>query len=394
MWQRAPLRVGLRTERVDRRRCNFLDMQTVLGILVPLLTFALFGAALVFVANRLIATFGLARARLFRRAWVAAYVLLAVAVLAGATSASPVLGAAYWAGGVALVLMVYLTLAFLVAWLVERAWRVPRRTSGIAALAVAGAATAYGVVHARSFTVDEVEIALPGLARPVTIMHLSDVHVGHHRGRAYLQRVVDETNRRAPDLVAITGDLLDAEVALAPGVLAPLAELRAPVFYVGGNHEQDVDQPRAQRAVAGHGVRVLRNEVAESHGLQIVGLRYMKPDAQTFDAHPSHEKETFASALPKLPVRPDVPAVLLHHSPVGARYAVARGIDLMLAGHTHAGQVFPATLVARLQFPFDVGLHAFETMQVFVSPGVGTFLAPLRVGTTNTITLVRLVPAA
>lgn len=368
-------------------------MKLVLGIGVPILIFAVVVAATVFVANRLIASFDIRRARTFQGAWVAGYVAMAFAVIAGATSASAVLGAAYWVGGVALVVLVYLTLAFLLAWLVDRVRPVPKRWSGIAAVAVAGVATVYGVVHARSFEVAEVQVALPGLTRPVTIMHLSDVHVGHHRGRDYLQRVVDETNRRSPDFVAITGDLLDAERALAPGELAPLAAFRAPVFYVGGNHEKDVDQARAEQAVAAQGVRVMRNEVVDTHGLQLVGLRYMKPDNATFDMHPSNDTETFASALPKLDVRAGDPAVLLHHSPVGAKYAAARGIDLMLAGHTHAGQVFPATFIAALQFPFDVGLHAFGDMQVLVSQGVGTFMSPLRVGTTNTITLVRLVPS-
>jgi predicted MPP superfamily phosphohydrolase len=64
----------------------------------------------------------------------------------------------------------------------------------------------------------------------------------------------------------------------------------------------------------------------------------------------------------------------------------------MLAGHTQATQVFPATLITALLFPFTKGLYGFEGMHVHISPGVGTFLAPLRVGTTNTITLIRLVP--
>lgn len=368
-------------------------MNVVLGIGIPVLVLALLALAVRFVADRLAATVGIGPTHRFRFRLAAIVTAAAVAVVAGATSGHPVVGRLYWAGGVVFMLLLYLTLAFLLVRLVETAWPVRKAWSGTVALVAAAATTAAGVAQARSFRVREVEIAPPGLQARVTVMHLSDVHVGNHRGRDYLQRIVDSTNARAPDLVVITGDLLDAASAFAPGVLDPLVGFRAPVFYVGGNHEQEVDHGRAEQAVADRGVRVLRNEVVETHGLQLVGLRYMRPDPETLDLHPSNERATFKSVLPTLPVAADVPAVLLHHSPVGARYAAARGIDLMLAGHTHAGQVFPVTLIAALIFPVNRGLHVRDGLQIHVSPGTGTFLAPLRVGTSNEIDLLHLVPA-
>ena len=75
-------------------------------------------------------------------------------------------------------------------------------------------------------------------------MHLSDIHVGHHRGRTYLEKIVEETNQRKPDLVLITGDLIDSEAAFFAGALEPLARFSVPVYYVGGNHEKYVDVER------------------------------------------------------------------------------------------------------------------------------------------------------
>ena len=70
---------------------------------------------------------------------------------------------------------------------------------------------------------------------------LSDVHLGHHRGRSYLEEIVSRTNRYRPDIVLISGDLVDSEAALLPGVLSPLSQLDAPAYFVGGNHEDYID---------------------------------------------------------------------------------------------------------------------------------------------------------
>jgi uncharacterized protein len=224
-------------------------------------------------------------------------------------------------------------------------------------------------------------------------MQISDVHLGHHRGRTYLARIVEETNRRRPDLVLITGDFIDSAAALEPGVLEPLADLAAPAYFVGGNHEKYVHPQRTFELVARHGVRVLHNEVVETHGLQLVGLDYMNADEDTFDMHPSDDHRTVKSVVAGLAMRSDRPSVLMHHSPVGARYVAARSIDLMVSGHTHAGQVFPFTLFAGLFFPFKSGLHHEGATTVFVSQGAGSFMTRVRLGTSNELNLLRLKPA-
>ena len=231
----------------------------------------------------------------------------------------------------------------------------------------------------------ETDIALPGLDRDVVAMQLSDIHVGHHRGRNYLEKIVDETNQRKPDIVLITGDLIDSESAFLPGELEPLTRFSAPVYYVGGNHEKYVDAERAFALVKKYGVNVLRNQVTETHGLQLVGLDYMNADADRFDLHPSDDPRTIQSVLPSLHLKDGVPSVLLHHSPAGAEYAAANGIDLIIAGHTHGGQFFAGTLVATAVFPFTHGLYHRGDLQVFVSQGVGTYMSRVRLGTSKRV---------
>jgi predicted MPP superfamily phosphohydrolase len=223
-------------------------------------------------------------------------------------------------------------------------------------------------------------------------MHISDVHLGHHRGRDYLTAIVKETNKRNPDLVLITGDLVDAEPALLPGVLAPLSEFKAPVYFVEGNHEKYLGAERTLKLIEEQNVRIMHNEVIETHGIQLIGFDYMNADEDTFDMHPSDHTGTVKSVLAELPLKKDVPSVLMIHSPVGSQYADAAGINLMLAGHTHGGQIFPFSLLSKLGFPLHSGLYRPGNTKVFVSNGAGTFMMRIRLGTFNEINLLRLLP--
>ena len=365
-------------------------MNTVLRVGV-LLLFALtvFGSAW-YTAFRLRTTFGLQRPWLWRVLVLAALVGSFMLMVHATKSPAVVAGLSYVLGGYLFAGYVFLTLAFVFLHIIERAWYLPKARVGAAALLLAAGATLVGGLWANNFSVVETEIALPGLGRDVIAMQLSDIHVGHHRGRKYLERIVEVTNQRQPDIVLITGDLIDSEAAFLPGELEPLAHFSAPVFYVGGNHEIYVDAERTFASVKQYGVKALRSQVVETHGLQLVGLDYMNADEGAFDLHPSDDSRTIKSVLASLHLKDAMPSVLLHHSPAGAQYAAAHGIDLMIAGHTHGGQFFPGTLVAMAIFPFTHGLYHRGPLQVFVSQGAGTYLSRVRLGTSNELNILRL----
>src|SRR5262249_12310786 len=151
---------------------------------------------------------------------------------------------------------------------------------------------------------------LPGLSKEVNVMHISDVHLGHHNSRDYLSKIAMETNRRKPDMVLINGDLADSNAALLPGILDPLSGFHAPIYYVAGNHEKYIDNERALEQIRQQGVRVLQNEVVETHGLQLVGLDYMNADENTFDMHASNHSQTIKSTLSDLSLKKNTPTVL------------------------------------------------------------------------------------
>jgi uncharacterized protein len=361
------------------------------GVLL-LFAVAVFGSAW-YVAFRLRTTFALEREWLLRILVMATLVASFISMERATKSADVVAGLSYVVGGYLFAGYVFLTLAFGCLQVIERAWRIPNARVGAAALLLAAGATLVGGLWANGFSVVETEIVLPGLDRDVVAMQLSDIHLGHHRGRAYLEKIVEETNRRRPDIVLITGDLIDSQAAFVPGELDPLARFSAPVYYVGGNHEKYVGAERAFALVKTYGVNVLRGQVVETHGLQLVGLDYMNADEDAFDLHPSDDPRTIKSVLASLHMKGGMPSVLLQHSPVGARYAAAHGIDLMIAGHTHRGQFFPGTLIAMAVFPFTHGLYQRGPLQVFVSQGAGTFMSRVRLGTSNELNILRLRPA-
>ncbi|MGG0175848.1 metallophosphoesterase [Gottfriedia acidiceleris] len=295
-------------------------------------------------------------------------------------------------GGNILMYFAYLFILLIIFNIIQLIWSPPLVVSGITILTIALIVTAAGALIGSSFVVKESEVQIAGLQNELSVMHITDVHLGHHRGKDYLAEIVKETNERNPDLVLITGDLVDAETALHPGVLDPLSTFNAPVYFIEGNHEKYVGSDKVLKLIEQQGVRILHNEIIETHGIQIVGLDYMNADEKTFDMHPSDNTNTIKSVLANLSINKEIPSVLMHHSPVGAKYAAAAGIDLMLSGHTHAGQIFPFTLLSELIFPYNRGFHEHGKMKVFVSEGAGTYMMRGRLGSSNEINLLHLAP--
>jgi predicted MPP superfamily phosphohydrolase len=117
----------------------------------------------------------------------------------------------------------------------------------------------------------------------------------------------------------------------------------------------------------------------------------MSGDKNSFDPHRVNDL-TVEEELPKIARDPNKATILLHHSPVGLQYVTQGNIDVMLSGHTHGGQIWPFTIVAKFQFPLSPGVHKIENTWFLVSQGAGTFGPWMRLGTSNEMQVVRLVP--
>src|ERR1700676_2374494 len=213
---------------------------------------------------------------------------------------------------------------------------------------------------------------------------ISDLHLGHVRNGGFLRRIVGMVMREKPDIVFVAGDLYDGTAIDAARAAEPLRGLQAPLgaYFVAGNHEQFGDDTKYLRAISEAGVRVLNNEKVEADGLQIVGVPYR---------HATHD-EHFRSVLEGIGVDRERASVLLTHAPDRPGIAEGAGISLQLSGHTHVGQFYPWTWMARRIYrQFAYGLSRIRGMQVYTSSGAGTWGPPLRLGSNPEIVMIEFV---
>ena len=259
---------------------------------------------------------------------------------------------------------------------------------------VGGAAAAIGaggMANAlRGFDVKRVRIPLaklPPRASGYAIVQMSDVHVGPTIGKSFVEGVVRETNALEPDMVVITGDLVDGSVDELRALVAPLAGLRAKdgVYFVTGNHEYYSGADAWIAHLATLGVRVLRNERVDVRGLfDLAGV----DDASSGRMLPHHGQDVARATEGRDPSRA---LVLLAHQPKALRDAVPAGVDLQLSGHVHGGQMIPFNWLVRLDQPLVAGLHLVEKTWVYVSQGTGYWGPPMRVGSGAELTRIELV---
>lgn len=286
--------------------------------------------------------------------------------------------------------LLYLVLSVLFLDIINIVIKLSPKTIGLSALAITFLISGYGILNAWDIQVTQQEVVLTGLTKSIRAMHLSDIHIGHFRGNNFLKKIVDKTNKENVDVVFITGDLFDGKINLTREELLPFTRLKAPIYFVEGNHDRYTGVETIKQYLREINVNVLENEMANLGELQIIGLNHMRADGETFDIHAAGNHATIKSILEKLPIDKNKPTVLLHHSPDGIKYANLHGIDLYLAGHTHGGQLFPIKYLANLIFAYNKGMHDFKGTKLFVSQGTGTFGPPMRVGTKSEIAVITL----
>jgi predicted MPP superfamily phosphohydrolase len=227
--------------------------------------------------------------------------------------------------------------------------------------------------------VHEKELRIPRLSRRhdgLRIAHLSDLHMSGRINKAYFQQVVTHVNRLEPDLVAITGDLVERKECLA-WIPDTLGQLRAPcgVYYVLGNHDRHVGAEPIHAAMGEAGLIHLGGRWTQlclrEAPLILAGneLPWFDPAADLSDAATRDSNG--------LPLR-----ILLSHSPDQLRWARERDFDLVLAGHNHGGQI-RLPVVGAIHAPSRQGVRyaagAFRAGETVLHVSRGTSsLTPVR----------------
>jgi hypothetical protein len=269
--------------------------------------------------------------------------------------------------------------------------------SAVAVPLLAALFTLVGFVNARSVPrIVEVDIPLPELPpalQGLTIVQLSDIHIGPTIKGAMLARIVDRVNRLQPDIIAITGDLVDGPVAQLAAHTAPLAALSARhgTFFVTGNHEYYAGAPAWIAELRRLGIRVLLNEhvLLDHDGVPLLLAGVTDYSAHHFIAEQRSDPQAALAGAPEH----SGPKILLAHQPRSAPAAAAAGFDLQLSGHTHGGQFFPWNFFVRLQQPYTAGLNRLGRLWVYTSRGTGYWGPPKRLFAPSEITRLRLTAA-
>jgi predicted MPP superfamily phosphohydrolase len=275
----------------------------------------------------------------------------------------------------------------------QRRTSLARLTAAATGLLVGGlAAAALRSVH-KPVEVRRVRVALDRLPREqdgFRIVQLTDVHVGPTIGRSFVEQIVARANALAPDLIAITGDLVDGGVPELAPAIEPFGRLRAPhgVYFVTGNHEYFSGAEAWLNELNRLGIRVLRNERVPI-GNAAAGFDLAGVDDRSAAHHGGLAPEAaVARALADRDSRREL--VLLAHQPRTLLDAERFDVGLQISGHTHGGQMWPFNFVVRLQQPFVAGLHRRGRSQIYVSRGTGYWGPPMRLGAPAEITEIRL----
>ena len=266
-----------------------------------------------------------------------------------------------------------------------RSRRILAGCAGLGVLFLGGSAW----MEAHNLGVTRLEVQLKGLPAEMdgfTLVQLSDLHFGMLTENGKLLRVVERVNGLQPDLIAITGDLVDEGVSHMEDMAEPLKRLRSRygVLAITGNHEYYAGVNRAVAIMESAGVQVLRNEMKVlPAGLQILGVD--DPTGSRRMGEPAADLEKQLSPLDR-----EKPSILLYHQPILFEKAAASGVGLQLSGHTHGGQLYPIIYISRMIYPRTPGLHQIGESKLYVSRGAGTWGPPMRLGSPPEVVLITL----
>ncbi|CAB3683674.1 metallophosphoesterase [Achromobacter piechaudii] len=297
----------------------------------------------------------------------------------------------------ALLLLAMLLLLRDVAGVVVYAFSRPRgrrllaaRAWGKGAAVLALMLSAIGVWQAvRVPDVKTLEIALPKLPPELDgfrLVQLTDLHASRLLEAPWIDAVVKKTNGLDPDLIVITGDLVDGTTDARAADVRPLQALRARhgVYAIPGNHEYYAQYARWLPAFEQLGLRLLLNEhvTLTPNGQRLVLAGITDKMAAAYD-EPVPDAARALNGVPKTD-----PVILLSHRPIGAAQNARLGAGLQLSGHTHGGQILGPHLLTQLANEGYVsGQYEVDGMQMYVSNGTGLWPGfPIRLGRPSEIT--------
>jgi len=235
----------------------------------------------------------------------------------------------------------------------------------------------YGIINALITKIVKITLKFPGYKDRITILHLTDIHLGAIHQKCSIERIVRETEELNPDIVVITGDMADGSLKVKTEWLQPFDKLEIPILYVTGNHEEMNPTKDMLKAVNSTKIK----HIGQHGRYKYKNVNFIGEDFGF----------NLRECLNDIKQEEGIPNILLSHVPNMKPEEIAQyNIFLFLAGHTHGGQLFPLHFFAYCANACFSGLYSDNENKhhVFVSDGVNSALPPMRVGCSRVFGLI------
>lgn len=278
--------------------------------------------------------------------------------------------------GFSIILVIVLAIHDIIAFFIVYDTRVPIRII----ISIVAIMTIAGIINAHFIRTKRINLNAKGLQKDIRIAHISDLHMGIGASKKWLDKLVDKVNSLGPDMILITGDLIDGPFKSPESMFTPLKRLNAPAYFSTGNHEFMIGIKESMDIIRKLGITALRNEDLKlDNNIQLLAID------DTWEV-----KNVLSHTLERARPDPNMYTILMSHQPRDFETAAENGVDLMLSGHTHGGQFFPFTILTGMVYRQGKGLHRSNGSTLYTTTGTGTWGPPIRLGSNNEIVLIKL----
>lgn len=311
----------------------------------------------------------------------------------------------YEVGNSIIFLLLYLVMIFLlldigrIIHIVPKAWMYDNWYTSIGVTALMVAIFGYGNIHynhkervAVNIGTDKRLATVDSTAedgkdkKKIKIVMMSDLHLGYHNRISEFKKWTDMINAEQPDMVLIGGDIVDISVRplLEENVAEEFKRIKAPIYACLGNHEYYSGEPKAQQFYKAAGITLLRDSVAKVGNVCIIGRDDRSNLHRLTLSQIIHKAISAGTVCPTdsntTPSYKEF-TILLDHQPYHLEEAEQNGIDFQFSGHTHHGQVWPASWITDAIYEDAFGPLQKGNTQYYVSSGIGIWGGKFRIGT-------------